>query len=810
MIENDEELKENNNNENQSLIEDKEKDRLKNIFNSLSSNLQSNQKSLNDILEELLENNENKIKEIKEVNKCSLILIFYLFLPFICSVNLIGIFIIISIYNAIWTLFKSSLYYYFDIIDEVPNYNFYDFFFKASLNEKINFQLTMFWNFFGIIILKTLGFRITSFIFFIINIVIGFLIYNFDFMDYNSDTKDYSFPKLLYLSLITFLLSLTVGSSSLLSQQKLIENLSILKEKRIKDKNKIKNKQKDTFIEMKGILENNNFPNKSNDIIDSIGSLNNNGLNFSINSNNSNNSTNSNNSNNQENDDLKKRYSEIINELKNLKNMKKGKDKKETKEIIRNMTIMQNTLSRKMKKENPENELNFFIWLCITTFFGYLSKYIIINIWLSKLKYKYEENYNKNYINSNNTIHDEDFGKLYSHNKNLFNNALFIYYICILLSVLLYCAFDCIFSRLKTTNTKKICFIIKLFGCVIYSEQIATENSSSNKKNCCSKFFKLLCESIKYYCDEIVCFVCCLCCNNNTKCPNCLCDYKENDYDKNHECFTYIYREKTFCDWINKFFSNEIQKGIMPYLLEYLFIRLITISFEKKYENIKKETEFDFIENIIFLLTLLITFFIFISMSTLLGTLFKKMKKQFKEKKYSLYILSNENLSGIHFILFLNSIVSLIFSVFKITKFNFITYGIILFNRFIFLALNFYIVSIYKKKKDIELISGSALINIYISLIDLIISKISKIFESENIIYYIQIAFSSMLIIVILYYVFIFIKEICYYFNENNHLYCGLCLCGKGFCLFDYCCCNEDSCWYCSCCYNNCFEIICC
>jgi len=815
MIENDDESKDGNINESQSLIDIKEtieKNRLKKIFNRLSSNLESDQKSLNDILEEYLMYDDNKIKEINDVNKCFLTFIFYFFLPIICTINLTGIFIIISIYNALWDLFKSSGSYYIEITDEIPNYNFYDSFFKGSLNEKIDFKLTMFWNFVGLILIKGCGFRWTSIIFLFINILIGIAIYNFDFMDYNAGTNDYSFSKLIYLFFITSSYSFTVGCSSLLSQQKLIENLTILKEKKTKDQNKIKNKQKGNSIEMKENPENINFPDNTNyyDNTTYINSLNDNGDNISIISNNSIKSNKSNNSNNQENNDLQKRYSEIINELKNLKNLAKGKDRNETILIMKNKTIKQKVLRKKMKNENPENELSFFAMLCITTFLGYLFKYIIINIWLSKLKYRYEKNYNKNDINYNNTSDNEVFDKIYTHDKNLFNNLLIIYYICILLSVLLYCLFNCIFSKVETSNKKKICFIFKIFGCVIYSEKIETENSTSNNKNCCCKYFKLFCESIKNYCDEIVCFVCCLCCNNKSKCPNCLCEYNEKDYDKNHECFTYIYREKTCSDWINKFISNEIQKAIMPYLLEYFFIQLITISFEKKYENIKKEMEFDLIENIIFLLTLFFTFCIFIFMSIFLGTMLKKMKKKYKEQKDRFYILSNEILSGIHFILFLNSIVSLIFSVSKIKIFNFIIYGVILFNRYIFLALNFFIISIYKKKKDIELLSGSALINIYISIIDIIISKISQKIESENILYAVQIAFSLLLIIIIIVYIVILIKEICNYFKENNHLYCGLCLCGRGFCLFDYCCCNEDSCCYCSCCYNNCFEIICC
>ena len=132
---------------------------------------------------------------------------------------------------------------------------------------------------------------------------------------------------------------------------KIIENFTILKEKKAKDKNKIKNKPKENCIEMKENPENINFPDKINynDNVVSINSLNDNADNISIISNNSINSNNSNNSTNQENDDLQKRYSEIINELKNLKNLTKGKDRNETIDLMKRKTIKQNVLSRKMK-----------------------------------------------------------------------------------------------------------------------------------------------------------------------------------------------------------------------------------------------------------------------------------------------------------------------------------------------------------------------------------------------------------------------------------------------------------------------------
>ena len=152
-------------------------------------------------------------------------------------------------------------------------------------------------------------------------------------------------------------------------------------------------------------------------------------------------------------------------------------------------------------------------------------------------------------------------------------------------------------------------------------------------KNCFDKTFCLVLESLyKKFCvwdSETCCindscdccfdcydFYCFCCCIDNDysdeeqKCKCCCCDFCQLDdieYEQNHVYFCYCYQNKRTFKWVNSYISSEIQKKLSPYLLEYFFLQLLTIAFEKQYkinidDNNKNEVNYDFNELIIFII----------------------------------------------------------------------------------------------------------------------------------------------------------------------------------------------------------------
>jgi len=142
--------------------------------------------------------------------------------------------------NSISTILKKSIKYYFvkDKFDEKyskedkylkyyeTNYNFYQIFFKESLKNSLDFKLIMLSNFIGFILLRLVGFFLSSFIFLFINMISFSHIANFNFMEIDKETYNYSISQILFLLFCYLLCFIGVGSSSLLSQKILISHYS--------------------------------------------------------------------------------------------------------------------------------------------------------------------------------------------------------------------------------------------------------------------------------------------------------------------------------------------------------------------------------------------------------------------------------------------------------------------------------------------------------------------------------------------------------------------------------------------------------
>ena len=299
---------------------------------------------------------------------------------------------------------------------------------------------------------------------------------------------------------------------------------------------------------------------------------------------------------------------------------------------------------------------------------------------------------------------------------------------------------------------------------------------------------------------------CCCCC--------CCIEYNEEDFKKDNQFFCYCYQAKRSYSWLNKCLTNEIQQKIFPYLIEYFILRLSIIGFERQYEF--NHIDFEIEENYIFILVFIGTFFLFFYFTLS----FSKIIRIFDEdiilsknanidnendkkniKLTNLSILSNEILFGVNGILFFNSIFSLIFSsVFQselenqdkeiiFNKHNYIIFIPILMSKFYHFTLIYYCISYTEDKKQFELISGSTLISIYLSISDLIISSIKNLCDenSINALYITQLVISCLVLLYFLCILLMLIWTNSLIFDGCDCIHeCGkICFC---FCSFLLCC----------------------
>jgi hypothetical protein len=149
--------------------------------------------------------------------------------------------------------------------------------------------------------------------------------------------------------------------------------------------------------------------------------------------------------------------------------------------------------------------------------------------------------------------------------------------------------------------------------------------------------------------------------NNDCECC-CCCNYHESDYDRNKVFFCYCYQEKRKQKWFNLLLTNEVQKKLFPYMIKFFFLQIITIGFEKLYDDLDNDNknhinnDFDFNQKIIFLLIYIVCFLIFYYIILSYYIYNKKFQK------------NNENtieiLNGIDGILMFNGLFSIIFSSF--------------------------------------------------------------------------------------------------------------------------------------------------
>ena len=199
------------------------KERLIKVLNRLKKDLEQEIKEKkeenidSDITSESNTNDEEKEKEEEEDNiiivlkgnwniKICKIFFHFMFmfvLPFLVTINLIGIFQIISIMNVLYDCIKKSIICFLGKEDKEDQsfydfYNFYGYYLKESINEDIEFDLIETMGFLGLIFYKFSGFTVSSMLFLGINGISLFLITNF-FNQYRPGNERYTGFQIIYL-----------------------------------------------------------------------------------------------------------------------------------------------------------------------------------------------------------------------------------------------------------------------------------------------------------------------------------------------------------------------------------------------------------------------------------------------------------------------------------------------------------------------------------------------------------------------------------------------------------------------------------
>ena len=799
-----------------------EKQHLIDVFENLKDNIKQNkEESLEEIYMDILKTQEKKNKKIKKnISGFFICFMYYFIAPLFSIFNLMGVFQIISIMKVVSFIFKNVIkfFYQFHFTEKTDEFiyekqiNFKKIFYQNSYNEMVDFNLVMISGFIGNLILKSTGFYVTSIIFLVINSIGIVIIFSSDFLNNEKVFENekgeiipnFSIAQVLILLFCLIIIFIGAGGSALLSQ--IILNDRFFKLKTYLFKIKLKK------IELFAYRLRKNFNKNEFDI------------------NNSNNGSIGNND---------------IEEKNDNENNNGNISYDEYEEKIMKSDIDENDKQfRKYDEENKSKFDNYFI-ICFTTIIGYFLKYII-NIIL---------------------INYKDYDQFFYY-------AIGLYCFSIIISLLFYFLFENTFEEeenVENAKNKNEYTICQLCGFSIYSQKIF---NNKEKEKC--EFCKLLCKTIKICCDSTFCVICnnicnslnfselcdndscdcddccicidcCDCCDcymcckyycdssNQEKCECCCCcclDLDEINYEQNNLSFCYCYQNKRKFKWCNNYLSSEIQKKIFPYLIEYFFLQLMTIAFENQYAiniNNDKGNNYDLKELLIFVVIFIITFIIFIYFTISFSICTEGNFSDADDFADKIQEISNNILTGLHGILILVGFYSIIFSPYnffnkdieKLLNNNYYIYPPILLNKFFYFTLNYYYISICDDNKNLELLSGTLIISLYLATGNFIISCISdytpiNIYLIQIIPSYIPSALFCLFIIVYFFYSLIYCKLPLFLFQIISFVLCfgGLwslrideedackckCDCTKGICSCK--CCDFYS-NQCECCCNN-------
>jgi len=765
----------------------KEKNRLIDIFANLKEELEKDEnKAIDEVYEDYANNDDTVKNNISIAFKSHWseagyrILLYFMFiivLPLFTILNLIGTYQMLSFMNIFYDAIKNYVVCYFGWEDEGETYefyNFYSYYFTESVNEGIDFDLMETMGFLGTILLNFSGFTVTSVFCLLLNGAATLLIFTF-FNKYSGGKERYSAAQLLYLFFCYILLFVGVGASALLSQQLLIDN----------------------FYKFKLFLKEN-----------------------------------------------------------------------ESKKQISNNNAVEDGKAKGKEEEKGEEEdkkdISYFFLICTTSILGFFGKYIFNSLVLNA-KFIFDREHGiddgaKNatnfydMINNNNTEVNKEINEIifYNDRKLLSYIVLFIYVGSIVLSIIVYLLFGLIFNDTgsdeedEDNQNPRIC---QLCGYTIYSQNVKVSDNrdrrreyneaivvqeyemsdnpglnnelraeNRRRKNLCQKIWalivyyscycfeciKLLLDTLRSCCNEIVCnFFCCSNDSKNCCCCCCVPNMTNDDYEQKTQFFCYCYQSKRKMKWFNKLIRDKTQKKLIPVLLEYFILQLTTIGLEKKYSEFSEGGYENFEDQHfightggIFLLSLLL--FIYLTYS--FGTIFNITTTQEDFVKGLVESLSNKILNGTYGVIIFNGFYSFIFSILffssNIDNNNYLLIPIFM-NKFYFFTFAHYCTIYTDEAEGMDLISCSTLIAIYLWIWELVIGFMSDHF-SMSVLFGIQIFVSAILILIFLSLVSAFLCCLGIFWLTFLYLLSFLFLPFGG-------------CWFCKC-YGkyNCEEMSCC
>ena len=744
-------------------------------------------------------------KETKNSSKYYVYFFFYFALPLLTSLNLIGIFQIISVMNALFKVLSNAFWSYFGFVDKEDDlYNFYSFYFKESINEGIEFDLIETMSFLGMIFYNFYGYKISSILFMIPNVLSFFLIYML-FSQYNDNSDKYNLFQILYLFSSWALLFIGVGSSALLSQQMLIDNygdyISFLKQINFEDYQNNEDDQDNNFIficvtSIIGALikyicdiiisrKKYKFDQKYN-IIDF------NDINSNI--------TNNNNTSNEINNIIFSHdkllffvsiiciyggtiilsiilyfifqccvYKEKTESENEIIGTEKAKGK-----FLR---LTGGLKDRNLKDEEiSKNDIKK-----ICKFFGYI-------LYLDKIENKKDKDTDKqependHIKDDNNTkeeidVHLDDepqklkvsriqkLPSITSSDKKSQNCRLFIE-TCKLIGG----CFCIIFSHLKLmSNSLKNCVsaIICSFICNFCNKKV---------ENICP--FCFCCECCYFCCDRCKekneSLFCCDCCRKANKCCiNFIKPVKKEDYEVVDIYYLFCYKSERNLNWFDNFIKDETQFKFFPLLVEFFLIQLITIVFEIKAEEIFEEGYIEFINStniLIFIFVLIGILLLFFVFTYLFGIFRMYLNKKSKNENFGFkcWDVTNIILNGTIGIVIVNSFYSFIASIYCLSNElgnNFIFIPILM-NKCYYFAFSNHCTVYTDSEERIDYFSSATLLSIYLFMWEVIIENLIKKIPITILLYF-QIVLSLIIIATFIFSVSIILnpKKNSYWFN---------------------------------------------
>ena len=597
-------------------------------------------------------------------------------------------------------------------------------------------------NWLGDRLLFSCGFIVTIIIFLGINSLFFILLYNFDFLDYNENNK-YGIWKFLHLLLIYIIFFIGLGGSSLLSQRIFIELFNKFQENIIenkKEKNKIyekyfqelkKTDNDEIILEEKKdeiIKEEDNdeiiLEDKNDELIQ------------------------------EENNEGRKTFRETIVEraeklnknsrfksfyaisiitifsfiFGSITNLSIKAFKMENDEIIKNETYekyngtflyeeLNNTnITKIIIDKIYDNDRNLFFRQYLVSYaetmvISILLYWIMLHCFFNSDEKKGKKINSDILENNDNKNKDSAQENINGKKENEDNTNL-----------------DSII-KLKEDKNRINHTICKCCGFFYFSSTLNLKGDNPLYKTifyCLKDFFLLMCKSLIDCCDKTFCNIINIIFCGEKDIVRCNCDCCGCDrikYDKKSENFCFCYKEKRKYKWFHDYITSPVQKDIAPYVLEYYLLGLIVIALDIKFTNFQINTPkiiktfddysfSDLWENAYDTkewTIILLTFIVFIIFSSVYGGS-KKKQKEDNIEIYG-YIQTFSILNGIHIMLFINSIVSLIFSILYlkgITDFDDYIIIPILITQFFYFSLNFYCLCISEQQNDNEFIlSGS-------------------------------------------------------------------------------------------------------